>query len=328
MSDEYEERLVRARYRKGLHLDASQDTPGALRATARDGSNRLAGQAELFPVDADHDRELDDRPDDDDRDEEEEADLGALLGLVGLAAASYGAVKVVSHIRQSRRRKKEATRPIDSSPAEEVTVRTSERVLPPADWYEDCSGRARWWDGQRWTDLFKGSENSAAAVPSETAGHQDEAESAQLSREFQQPQTTMSSAEWKDRVRAMLLARAFSEEQWRLLSNARIQDADAAVLERQSELRELTPQQISDRMSAILANNPHLLQETPALAQAGWYDDGLGNSRWWDGRLWTNHVERVMVEAAVPPSNQPSASPGWYDDGSGRQRWWNGRHWA
>jgi hypothetical protein len=26
-------------------------------------------------------------------------------------------------------------------------------------------------------------------------------------------------------------------------------------------------------------------------AQAGWYDDGAGKRRWWDGQTWTDHVQ-------------------------------------
>jgi Protein of unknown function (DUF2510) len=37
--------------------------------------------------------------------------------------------------------------------------------------------------------------------------------------------------------------------------------------------------------------------ETVGNAQAGWYDDGAGNKRWWDGEKWTDNV-------------QPQADPG------------------
>src|SRR6478609_4311892 len=41
-------------------------------------------------------------------------------------------------------------------------------------------------------------------------------------------------------------------------------------------------------------------------AEAGWYDDGTGKQRWWDGARWTEQ----------------------YDDRRGRQRWWDGNGWT
>jgi len=68
-------------------------------------------------------------------------------------------------------------------------------------------------------------------------------------------------------------------------------------------------------------------------AEAGWYDDGTGKQRWWDGTRWTelyadlsgSGVELHADDTAPPAS--PTA-PGWYDDGRGRQRWWDGHRWT
>lgn len=54
---------------------------------------------------------------------------------------------------------------------------------------------------------------------------------------------------------------------------------------------------------------------------AGWYDDGSGRKRWWDGTTWTDHFEPQTTTTATTPA-------GWYDDGSGRQRWWDGSQWT
>ncbi|WP_223628510.1 DUF2510 domain-containing protein [Microbacterium sp. EST19A] len=49
---------------------------------------------------------------------------------------------------------------------------------------------------------------------------------------------------------------------------------------------------------------------------AGWYDDGSGNLRWWDGQQWTAHVRAVPhpspegpTETAVEPAADPAAQP-------------------
>lgn len=70
-----------------------------------------------------------------------------------------------------------------------------------------------------------------------------------------------------------------------------------------------------------------------ATAQPGWYDDGSGKQRWWDGSRWTEQYidlgERdieLHVDAAAPGSTPAAA--GWYDDGRGRLRWWDGSRWT
>ncbi|WP_347344675.1 DUF2510 domain-containing protein [Microbacterium sp.] len=65
--------------------------------------------------------------------------------------------------------------------------------------------------------------------------------------------------------------------------------------------------------------------------EAGWYDDGTGRQRWWDGARWTEHYvdlrERDVELHSDAVPGAPTA-PGWYDDGRGRQRWWDGARWA
>ncbi|MEU1970983.1 DUF2510 domain-containing protein [Microbacterium sp. NPDC019599] len=67
-------------------------------------------------------------------------------------------------------------------------------------------------------------------------------------------------------------------------------------------------------------------------AEPGWYDDGTGAMRWWDGSRWTEHYadfDRFGVElrAGAAPETKPTAA-GWYDDGHGRMRWWDGHRWT
>lgn len=53
---------------------------------------------------------------------------------------------------------------------------------------------------------------------------------------------------------------------------------------------------------------------TPA-APPGWYDDGSGLRRWWDGTAWSERYEQK------PP-------PGWYPFDPQRQRYWDGQAWT
>ena len=55
----------------------------------------------------------------------------------------------------------------------------------------------------------------------------------------------------------------------------------------------------------------------------GWYPDGTGNNRWWDGRQWTDHigprsgVNRVapVLPAVMPATTAPGGRRGWWIGG-------------
>lgn len=38
----------------------------------------------------------------------------------------------------------------------------------------------------------------------------------------------------------------------------------------------------------------------------GWYDDGTGHQRWWDGTVWTEHVQPQMAPSPVAPAGAPA----------------------
>ncbi|MEQ6900269.1 FG-GAP-like repeat-containing protein [Nocardioides sp. YIM 152588] len=53
-------------------------------------------------------------------------------------------------------------------------------------------------------------------------------------------------------------------------------------------------------------------------AQPGWYPDGDGWERWWDGSGWTAHRRQAETGPVQPPAPPPGPGPG----GAGRRPWW------
>ncbi|AJR18758.1 DUF2510 domain-containing protein [Pimelobacter simplex] len=42
---------------------------------------------------------------------------------------------------------------------------------------------------------------------------------------------------------------------------------------------------------------------------AGWYPDGLGGQRWWDGAEWTEHTQHTQHDQPPPPPPPPVPAP-------------------
>lgn len=66
--------------------------------------------------------------------------------------------------------------------------------------------------------------------------------------------------------------------------------------------------------------------------EAGWYDDGTGKQRWWDGARWSDeYVDLSDPYVELRTGGAPvtaAAAEGWYDDARGRMRWWDGARWT
>ena len=309
----------------GQHLDKSREQSGALRATIRDRDNKLVGSLNLTPVDPESlhhavaPNVIDSGPENNSGAELDPA-LAILggLALVGLAVTAVSAVSSTLSRRERRRelewRIAEARR--DSAQAAIGDQRVaapagwyddgsgqlrwwdgqdwtqhyytaSPREGAPAGWYDDGSGRQRWWDGQDWTqhyqDSLAGSGRTRGRTPALSSASSNDVE-----RDYDFPAISLSRAQWEDQVRVMMQARMISELQWRVLSNARIEDADPELLEWQGRLRTLTAQEFSRSIDSYVASHP---EQTLELAAAGWYDDGSGRQRWWDGLEWTGYFQ-------------------------------------
>lgn len=98
---------------------------------------------------------------------------------------------------------------------------------------------------------------------------------------------SMTSAEARDRLVAAVRARLFSDEQVRLLRDARIEvDGTPSQVERAME--ELTPQQLVDSVTLMLEMDPSSFDEA-AFARLG---EVLGSSR-------GNSAHVVVVRAGI-----------------------------
>lgn len=322
------EQLMKVSYPMGTSLSQSLTAADALSPLLRDAGNHLVGQVVLRPADA--------------------PKLGFVLAGVALVGLTVGAVAMAARSRSSSQqvdvdRSNAATSASSRSSAPagwhvdgfghhrwwdgqqwtEHVQAPQLREAPPAGWHDDGTGRERWWDGYAWTEHMLPVSQSAISRSAVPAGPQSttSGESVQIARAA----VSMSTAEWQERFRAMVLARQFSDEQWQLLSTARIVDADGKLLSWQSELRGLSAREFGDRVIRAVEANPALATAVDS-ASAGWYDDGSGHQRWWDGYQWTEHVTVRTRAAAVPIHSSMPA--GWYDDRAGRWRWWDGHRWT
>ncbi len=378
------DKYYRVQHGENVHLDESRDQEGAFRGTLRDNeTNKLVGHANLIPVE-----------DDDDYDFEYGGDSrgsdGALAGLalIGVGIAAVGAIRYLagSLAERKHRRELESDR-AESLPVADQVGTVSSPVPAPAGWYEDGSGRRRWWNGQEWTEHF---ESEPRPVPTPAGWYEDgsgrrrwwngqewtehleappraveappgwyddgagrmrwwngqtwtshflpaqhHSSPARLASEpevaagshsaFEQPRIRISSAEWQERMRMMLRARAFSEGEWHMLSHAQIDDADDALSQWQSELRQLTPYQFSELINRELETKAISSQQTH-VASAQLVERDMSQRGRSQVVPYASHDE--TTGRGTPVGFGTTHPAGWYSYGPGRRRWWNGRQWT
>jgi hypothetical protein len=91
--------------------------------------------------------------------------------------------------------------------------------------------------------------------------------------------------------------------------------------------------------------NPYLISNPPtspaSSPSAGYYDDGSGQQRYWDGQQWSGAANAAVAgevpTAADPPrartdseSSSAATHAGWYQDATNpsQMRWWDGTAWT
>ena len=111
----------------------------------------------------------------------------------------------------------------------------------------------------------------------------------ELSAEVTEDKPSMSSQEAQTRV-AALLARAFGDEQLRMVFNARIDD-DGEFLTWMKSMEERTPAEVEERVHQMIELNPGFLEEFLATLLGGRHAEGQLS---------------VSDERAVPETHWPS----------------------
>ncbi|MFI8342805.1 hypothetical protein ACIF8W_22500 [Streptomyces sp. NPDC085639] len=242
-SSEYDEHPAIVRVPKGARLTQSRKTEGAHRGMTRDPDTNQVGQAEIFlknnepdPVAAYPQGRLDsDQHESDARAQErrEAAEfLAEVLVQIGLGLAEKAAPRV-------RKWWYEQALPV-------VKAKWNDQALPSVKAKWSSVARSRTSDGRA------------------EAAEEDLQEVVTVSGD---QRTTMSGAEAWNRLAEAVMARMYSDEQLRLVCNARVVDeGEDGPVELATD--DLTPQRIGEYAALMLEANPSLLGEAP-LAELG-----------------------------------------------------------
>jgi len=227
----------------GQHLGFSRDTTGARRAHLFDDeTNDLVGHAELFELD----------------------EAGAFS-----PNSEYMDLAYPEAAQAAPRPLSEAQREL----AEVLGIFMAEVIIEAAE--ATASHVSRWWSAKvvpafgasrhglkpTYTRLPHRREDHSSSSTAVAAWVEDPVptpSSGDLAVAFEAHRIRMSSAEARERLAAVLAARAFSEEQMKILSNVQIEDEDGPT-ELGRVVRGLTPQDVAETLIEILERNPPLL---------------------------------------------------------------------
>lgn len=218
------EKSMKVKWNEGSNLTSSRKTPGDYSALTRDSDTKELGQVTLSDID---EGEVSSssvyvfvNKDVEERDATTEA-VSALVTLAILIAVERAAPHVKQFLKDS------------AVPAMKASRDRLSRIVRRG----------------------KRSKDTQIAVVVEPATREA---SSEVTARVDTPMVTMTSAEWQERFRAMLLAGAFQEAQWRLLSTARVKDGDDLV-EVQNAMKQLSPRQVAEGMRMALEGNQTLL---------------------------------------------------------------------
>ena len=74
------------------------------------------------------------------------------------------------------------------------------------------------------------------------------------------PKVTVASQQFEQTFMAWLAREDAQQALWSLIVNAEVEDGSAATLEWQQDLKELSPEQRTERVMEFLATNPSILE--------------------------------------------------------------------
>lgn len=274
--DEYDEYDAKVRVPKGTHLSRSRETDGAHRGLTRDPDTKKLGHAEIFLKDkADSpSNEYARHPPVTEEASVPRASEPSILDQVIAAVVSHAIDVAVAEAKPHVKRlwNDKALPAIKSA-----RDRTQNKIV-----------KARRADRQADTAEL------ATFVEVAPADSSEEVVAAVL----EEDKPSMSSEEAQRRLVAAQVAKAlsdeakaFSDEQIRMLLNARVEDVDNFPACKGS-LEELTPQEVEDRIHLMLETNPSLLEE---FAKMFWRDRNV------DGQ--SVMVANEKIKEALRPTN-------------------------
>lgn len=226
-------------YEDGTHLSQSQKKPGDFSPLTREDATNRLGQVTLTPI------------------EEDEADSPPVFVYVIDESASDSRAKERSEFEE-----------LLANLVLLGAIKAVETAAPHL---------KRVWNDQArpaikltWNRLARTREvdNQAATAESSLLLESAPAESSrEVVAALEAYRASMSSEEARERFVAALMARQFSEEQLRMLRNARIEDEDTP-LELEGAPEKLTAKQVGDSLKLMLEANPSLLDQE-ALVELG-----------------------------------------------------------
>ncbi|MFI6582197.1 hypothetical protein [Embleya sp. NPDC050493] len=243
-SSEYDEYEAIVRVRKGARFARSRKTAGAHRGMTRDPDTNQVGNAEIFFK------------------EENEPDP--------VAADPQGWLDSDLYESEARAQERRENAEFLAEMLVQIGLRLAEKAAPRVGkwWYEQAlpAVKAKWNDQAlpsvkaKWSSVARRRTSDRGAEAAEdpqgvvtTSGDQ---------------RTTMSGAEARKRLAAAVMARTYSDEQLRLVRNARIVDEGENGSVELGATDDPTAQRLGEYVALMLEANPSLLSED-TLAELG-----------------------------------------------------------